>query len=142
MGCAGCTSISPQKPFINNPEFTKISEIETELFKSFDIEHHDENKKDFKGFRLNYLSKYYLYPKKDGITTKYSNQIIMITGKDIDPLELKENNNLAIQKAISNSKEIITKYENKIIPISTHLNLMQHIFPEYKLILKLNSNSN
>jgi len=144
MGCEEycCTSIPPQKPSINNPEFTEISEIETELFKSFDIEHQDENKKDFEGFRLNYLSKYYLYATKDEISTKYSNQIIMITGKDINPLKLKENNNLDIQKAVSNSKEIITKYENKIIPISPHLNLMQHIFPEYNFTLKLNSNSN
>jgi len=143
MGCEEycCTSIPPQKPSINNPEFTEISEIETELFKSFDIEHQDENKKDFEGFRLNYLSKYYLYATKDEISTKYSNQIIMITGKDINPLKLKENNNLANQKDILKSKEIITKYENKIIPISSHLNLMQHIFPEYQYTFKLNSNS-
>ena len=142
MGCTNCTSTPLQKPFINNPEFTKISEIETELYKSFDIEHQDENANDFKGVKLNYLSKYYLYPRKDGLMTKYSNQIIMITGKDINPLKLKENNNLVIQKAISSSKEIITKYENKIMPISSQLNLMQHIFQEYNFTLKLNSNSN
>ena len=140
MGCANCTSIPLQKPIIDNPEFTEISKIETELFKSFGIEQQNEN--DFEGVRLNYLSKYYLYPKKDEMTTKYSNQIIMITGKDINPLKLKENNNSVVQNSISSSKEIITKYENKIIPISSHLNLNQHIFPEYNFTLKLNSNSN
>ena len=141
MGCSNPTPIIPN-PFIDNPEFQKIDDIETELFKSFDIDNQDENKNDFEGIRLNYLSKYYLIPKKDELTTKYSNQIIMITGRDINPLNLKEKNNSAIQNAISKSKDIITKYENQIIPISFHLNLSQHIFPEYNYTLKLKSNSN
>ena len=37
MGCSNCNSIPLQKPFINNPEFTKISEIETELYKSLKV---------------------------------------------------------------------------------------------------------
>jgi hypothetical protein len=67
MGCSNPTPIIPiPNPFIDNPEFQKIDDIETELFKSFDIENQDENKNDFEGIRLNYLSKYYLIPKKDG----------------------------------------------------------------------------
>ena len=128
MSCSGCTPI-PSKPFINNQEFELIREIELEenkLIKDF-----NNNYKYRKEINLSYLSQYFLNPKRDKLESKYFNQIIMITGKDINPFELINNNNDDINKDKSKSKEIITKYENKIIPISSHLNLNQHIFPDY-----------
>ena len=141
MGCSSCTStpINVFNPEIN--EFNEITEIETFEDKSFQSFNSDyQFKKDKNGIMLNYLSQYYLYPKKKEVLSKYSNQIIMITGKDINPFKLNENNN-EIKKAISKSKEIITKFKDKIIPISPCINVNQHIFPDYHYTIELNSNS-
>ena len=141
MGSSGSTSIPPHRIVEINKKFNLIREIELEENK-FINSFNNENENDFEGINLNYFTQYYLYPTKEETKFKYFNQIIMITGRNINPFNLKEkNNNIDIKNAISKSNEIITKYKDDIIPISSQINLNQCIFPNYYYAFYLNSNS-
>ena len=113
MGCSYFTSIPPDIIKKINDKFNLIREIELEedkFIKSFNSDYQNEynNENDFEGINLNYFTKYNLYPTKEETKFKYSNQIIMITGKNINPFNLKEkDNNTDIKNAISKSNEII-----------------------------------
>ena len=100
MGCSsGTTTTTKTKQGNNLVSYNRLDtqinneeEIKDELILEYekDINKMLQNLNNIyknKGIELKNLSKYYIYPKKDCVDSKFSNQIIMIFTHNINPFE-------------------------------------------------------
>ena len=135
MGCSSWTTTTTKTKQGNNlvsynrldTQINNEEEIKDELILEYekDINKMLQNLNNIyknKGIELKNLSKYYIYPKKDYVDSKFSNQIIMIFTHNINPFEENIYTNKYIQEV---------KSEIKILKKSIKINIILYLILKY-----------